>query len=633
MIVPKKAANQPELPVHREILGHFVESGFGRQVSGMWSEMIFNRAFREIKPYSFFTWEWLGFEQPMYHEGAPFWHSGYEEHDWKSVGEVSRQHTHGSNTFKGKQSLKLENLREALGGLRQDRIHVEAGKRYHFTVFAGVQGKHRMAGLDGFEGHDHTGEEKPFVIRFTKADGSVAAEQVLTLTPVQQPYTMTFTFRETGWVDLQLLMEWKGTVLLSWVSMMPEDNRKGWRADVVELMKQVQVPVVRFPGGCFVSFFDWESSIGPRDRREPMESYYWGGLEENDVGLDEFMDLAEMVGFQPQICFNMMSSYPFKARQMVEYLNAPADEGMGRLRKINGYEKPRGVRLFEMDNEPWRKWSPTQYAAACVEFGTEMRKADDGIELMMACYGYPIESLRDMLDIAGGTVNYVIYRNGAPDFVPQVLEILRQYQADTGNHVRMVNTEWLPSCGSRTPFEEEGVPNDFNWGKERITNDYRHTFGFFQIRWSYALNGAERILDYMSYGGEFRLANFNNCCNTWGQNIINASKESAWLSCAGEMFRLFGDYFVEGTAENLESGVPGLRLQILRSGEGDRFFLVNNTREEYTVQVDGGYEGECLSGPDRLARITEREHPLSRKTVSGEGSITLPAWSVTALKI
>ena len=137
----------------------------------------------------------------------------------------------------------------------------------------------------------------------------------------------------------------------------------------------------------------------------------------------------------------------------------------------------------------------------------------------------------------------------------------------------------------------------------------------------------------MSYGGEFCLANFNNCCNTWGQNIVNASKESAWLSCAGEMFRLFGDYFVPGRAENLESGEEGLRLQILRSDEGDRFFLVNNTGEPYTVQVEGAYEGETLVGPHRLARITEQEHPITRTAVSGRDSISLAPWSLTALKI
>lgn len=632
MISLQKAAYQPKAPVDRRILGHFIESGFGRQVPGMWSEMLYNRAFRKIAPYSFFTWEWLGFEEPMYNENAPFWHDGYEEHDWENVGDVTLEGTHGSNTFKGKRSLRVTNNKGGEAGLRQRRIWVEAGKEYQFQIFAGVQGKHRMAGLDGFEGHDHTGEDRPFSIKFKTEDGAIAFEKELVFTPVQGMQQIAATFPASGWVDLYLVFDWQGTVLLSWVSMMPADNQKGWRKDVVSKMKDVNVPLVRFPGGCFVSFFDWEASIGPRDRREPMESYYWGGMEENDVGLDEFMDLAELVGFAPQVCFNMMSSFPFKARQMVEYLNAPADVGMGRLRALNGYTEPRKAKLFEMDNEPWRKWSPLQYAEACVEFGTEMRLADPDIELQMACYGYPIESLRGMLDIAGGTVNYVIYRDGSPKTVHRVLEILRQYNADSGNNVRMVNTEWLPSCGSETPFEDSSIPTDFNWGRERITNDYHHTFGFFQTRWFYALNGAARILDYMSYGGEFVSANFNNCCNTWGQNIIEASKKTSWLSCSGEMFRFFGEYFLEGDAVNYETGVKGVSAQEIDSANGRRFFLVNNTGEEVTVALDGTWAGELLVGPDQLAKISENENPLSRTAVTASGSITLPAWSIAALK-
>lgn len=64
-----------------------------------------------------------------------------------------------------------------------------------------------------------------------------------------------------------------------------------------------------------------------------------------------------------------------------------------------------------------------------------------------------------------------------------------------------------------------------------MTNDYANIFGVQQISWNYALNGAHRLLDYISYGGEFALANFNNMCNTWGQNIIEATKETCYLSC------------------------------------------------------------------------------------------------------
>ena len=76
MIHPIPVKIVPEAPVNRRVLGHFIESGFGRQVNGMWAEMIYNRAFRPIAPYTRWTWEWLGFGEEKYNSDAPFWHSG-----------------------------------------------------------------------------------------------------------------------------------------------------------------------------------------------------------------------------------------------------------------------------------------------------------------------------------------------------------------------------------------------------------------------------------------------------------------------------------------------------------------------------------------------------------------------------
>lgn len=92
----------------------------------------------------------------------------------------------------------------------------------------------------------------------------------------------------------------------------------------------------------------------------------------------------------------------------------------GSLRMQNGHKEPYGVRLFEMDNEPGRKWTACQYAEECVKFAREMRLADPDIELMMAAYTYSPELLPDMLEIAGKDIQYVIYRQGDPDFVHKI---------------------------------------------------------------------------------------------------------------------------------------------------------------------------------------------------------------------
>lgn len=353
----------------------------------------------------------------------------------------------------------------------------------------------------------------------------------------------------------------------------------------VEKLKEVKPSVVRFPGGCFVSFYNWESSIGDRDERDVQESYYWGGLEENDVGLDEFMQLSELVGFEPQMCFNMMTSTPFKAMQLVEYLNAPSDAGMGRLRFLNGREKPYSVRLFEMDNEPGRKWTAHQYAKECVRFARQMRQADPNIEFMLAAYSYAPELLPQMLEIAGGEISYVIYRQGNPAFVNQILPVIREYNKLHGTNLRLVNTEWLPSCKSLEPFEDPQIPQDFSW-QGKVLNDYKGIFSTQQISWNYALNGAARLLDYISYGGEFALANFNNMCNTWGQNVIEATKDTCYLSCMGHVFAFFSRVFEPCTAAAVKTENPYLYALATKTQNGkEQRYLINRGSKAQEVKL------------------------------------------------
>ena len=366
-----------------------------------------------------------------------------------------------------------------------------------------------------------------------------------------------------------------------------------------------------------------------------MPSFYWGRLEDNDVGLDEFMKLSRLVGFAPQVCFNMMSSTPYKARQLVEYLNARADVGMGRLRRLNGHTAPYGVRFFEMENEPSRKWTARQYAGQCVAFAEEMRLADPGIELMLAAYSYPPETLAGMLNVAGGHIDYVIYRRGDPEFVGSVLPIIREYNAAHGTDIKLVNTEWLASCTSIEPFDDPVIPTAFRWHAE-ITNDYRTILSTHQVSWNYALNAAHRLLDYMGYGGDFHLANFNNMCNTWGQNVIEASKDMCFLSCAGQVFSFFRRNFAPCVACETETGDERVCARMVKDGGGiTRLYLINHATAEQRVKLPRGEWrfAEGIAAPNRMSRAKENDNPVIgfAAQISG-GTIALPGLSLSCLE-
>ena len=96
-----------------------------------------------------------------------------------------------------------------------------------------------------------------------------------------------------------------GKVLADAFSLKPENTRMGWRPEVIEGLKRVNPGVIRFPGGCFASFHDWRNAIGPMDRRVPEDSYFWGDVNYNDVGTDEFLQLCELLGCQAMLVVNL----------------------------------------------------------------------------------------------------------------------------------------------------------------------------------------------------------------------------------------------------------------------------------------------------------------------------------------
>jgi len=343
------------------------------------------------------------------------------------------------------------------------------------------------------------------------------------------------------------------------------------------------------------------------------------------------MELAHLVGFEPQICFNMMTSEPFKAKQMVEYLNAPADVGMGEYRALNGHPEPYHVRLFEMDNEPDRKWSAEQYAEQCVLFARKMREADPEIEFMMAAYCFDPGLLRRMLEIAGQDVQYVIYRQGDPDFVRKILPILREYNQTHGTDVRLVDTEWLPPMSTPEPYEDPEMAMEFSWYGQ-IRNDVKNNFSSRQVGWNYALNGAHRLLDYISYGGEFALANFNNMCNTWGQNVVECTKDSAFLSCMGQVFRFFGKKFEPCVAELCETGDRNVFAVRTRTQSGkNQLYVVNHLSRPVSLTLPEGdwNAAEGLSAPHRISQEKEHQREVREIAVPCEDGIAeLPGLSV-----
>ncbi|MBN2069225.1 MAG: alpha-N-arabinofuranosidase [Opitutales bacterium] len=147
-----------------------------------------------------------------------------------------------------------------------------------------------------------------------------------------------------------------GDCLVGTVSLMPGDNVNGMRADTLTLLKELNSPVYRWPGGNFVSGYDWRDGIGDRDRRPPRKNEAWVGIEHNDFGTDEFIAFCREINTQPMVAVNTGFGDAYSAAQWVEYCNAAADTIGGSWRKENGNETPYGVRYWCVGNEMWGTW-------------------------------------------------------------------------------------------------------------------------------------------------------------------------------------------------------------------------------------------------------------------------------------
>jgi alpha-N-arabinofuranosidase len=146
---------------------------------------------------------------------------------------------------------------------------------------------------------------------------------------------------------------------------------------VVEALRAVDIPNLRWPGGCFADEYHWRDGIGPRDRRPRMVNSHWGDVvEDNSFGTHEFMALCELLGAEPYIAVNVGSGTVREAGEWAEYLTRADDSPMAALRRANGRDEPWQVRFWGLGNEPWGcggGMSPEQYAGLARTFGTYSR--------------------------------------------------------------------------------------------------------------------------------------------------------------------------------------------------------------------------------------------------------------------
>lgn len=160
------------------------------------------------------------------------------------------------------------------------------------------------------------------------------------------------------------------------------------RLDIVEALKKIKVPNLRWPGGCFADEYHWRDGIGAREQRPHMVNTNWGGVsEDNSFGTHEFLELCELLGCEPYIAGNVGSGTVEEMAKWVEYLNSDASSTMTELRKKNGRDKPWRVKFWGVGNESWGcggNMTPEYYSDLYKRYATYARNYHDAPLLRIA---------------------------------------------------------------------------------------------------------------------------------------------------------------------------------------------------------------------------------------------------------
>ena len=229
------------------------------------------------------------------------------------------------------------------GGFGQHEVAVTAGRTYDFAVVVKTHGPVKLA-----VSLTSRGGKTVYASAILNADSADWERHTLKLTPD--------TTDEDA--DLRICLVGTGSMFVGAVSLMPEDNFRGMRRDVIALLKEMGITILRWPGGNFAGEYSWMDGLLPVDMRAPFQSYLWietqphsMGYDYHEINTDDFVALCREIGAKPFITINPAWNTPEENAAWVEYCNGDASTKYGKIRAERGFEEPFNVQLWSLGNE------------------------------------------------------------------------------------------------------------------------------------------------------------------------------------------------------------------------------------------------------------------------------------------
>jgi alpha-N-arabinofuranosidase len=323
-------------PISEYIYGQFIEH-LGRCIyGGIWAEILEDRKFYypitdEFNPWATAT--------------DPNWKSGEYKYlnasPWMVIGSEGTVVMDSINAYVGTHSpVILVPGDGTTVGICQDELALVKDKNY--------VGRIVLAGDK---------QTLPIIVRLIIDNGETISKEINKISPEFQTYPFKFTAPSTGEkVRIEVKSKGRGKFKIGTLSLMPADNIKGWRNDVILLLKELDSPIYRWPGGNFVSGYNWRDGIGEQDKRPPRKNPAWKGIEHNDVGIHEYMELMGLIDAEAFIAVNTGLGTVEEVAEEVEYCNGSSETSMGKLRAQNGHPEPFKVKWWAVGNEMYGSW-------------------------------------------------------------------------------------------------------------------------------------------------------------------------------------------------------------------------------------------------------------------------------------
>ncbi len=335
-------------------------------------------------------------------------------------------------------------------------------------------------------------------------------------------------------------------------------NKNGIRLDVVEALKKLKTPVLRWPGGCFADTYHWKDAIGPKDKRKHITNTSWGNIrEDNSFGTHEFLDFCEMVGAEPYLAINMGGGTVQEAVEWVQYVNqANASGYLADLRLQNGRTKPWNVKYWGVGNESWDcggHMTVDYYVNEYRKFAT-----------MMTSYSNTEKLFR--IAVGPGTEDYNWTETVMRD-VPA-----RRIEGLSIHHYSVIN--WS-NKGSATKFSEEEYFKTMEqaWRMDRMVRKNREIMDKYDPQKKVAL-----IVD--EWGGWYDVEPGTNGAFLYQQNTMRDAM------IAGLTLNIFNNYCDRVRMANLAQMVNVLQAVILTKEEKLVLTPTYHVMEMYNVHQD-----------------------------------------------